>query len=142
MSFSTTVQVRFGDVDRAGIVYYPRIFHYLHLAQEDFFASYIGIPYHRLIEEEGIGFPTVSDSTDFIGVLRHGDLLDIEVFISQVGNSSATFEFRVRQEGAPEVLVRSSQVKVAVNMDTWEKLAIPNRYRKAFEECMGQANLK
>jgi YbgC/YbaW family acyl-CoA thioester hydrolase len=133
--YTTNLRVRFGDVDRAGIVYYPQIFHYLHLAQEDFFAGYVGTPYDRLIEDERIGFPTVSDSTDFLGVLKYGDLLEINVFVSQVGNSSATFEFRVRRQGEEEVLVRSSQVKVAVDMDTWRKVEIPDGYRAAFLKC-------
>jgi 4-hydroxybenzoyl-CoA thioesterase len=120
---------------QSGIVYYPRIFHYLHVAQEDFFAGYIGIPYHRLIEDERLGFPTVSDATDFIKVIRYGDVLEIAVWISRVGSSSVTFEFRVYRQGSDELLARSSQVKVAVNMDTWEKVAIPAAYRQRFADC-------
>ena len=135
MAYKTTLSVRFGDVDKAGIVYYPRIFHYLHVAQEDFFAGRAGIAYHRLIEEERLGFPTVSDSTDFIKPLMYGDTLDILVYISRVGASSVVFEFEIYRSGSAEVLARSSQTKVAVNMDTWEKVAIPEKYRKVFLEC-------
>ena len=135
MAYRTKLVVRFGDVDKAGIVYFPTIFHYLHIAQEDFFAGQIGTPYHRLIEEERIGFPTVQDSTEFFKVIKYGDTLEIAVFISRVGNSSATFEFRVYREGSDELLARSSQVKVAVNMETWEKVSIPDKYRKAFDNC-------
>ena len=135
MAYTTTIAVRFGDVDKAGIVYYPRIFHYLHIAQEDFFAGQAHMPYHRMIEEERIGFPTVSDSTDFIKVIKYGDLLDISVFISHLGRSSVTFEFRVRRRHSPDLLARSSQVKVAVDMDTWEKVAIPEKYREVFASC-------
>jgi 4-hydroxybenzoyl-CoA thioesterase len=135
MAYRTTLPVRFGDVDKAGIVYYPRIFHYLHVAQEDFFAGQVGIAYHRLIEEERLGFPTVSDSTDFIKAIKYGDTLEITVSVSRVGDTSATFEFRVYREGSGELLARSSQVKVAVNMDTWEKVPIPEKYRKILEGC-------
>jgi 4-hydroxybenzoyl-CoA thioesterase len=135
MAYRARLQVRFGDVDRAGIVYYPRIFHYLHVAQEDFFANYAGVAYHRLIEDERMGFPTVSDSTDFYKVIKYGDTLLIDVYISRVGASSVTFEFRVFREGSAELLARSSQVKVAVNMDTWEKVAIPEKYRNLFDGC-------
>jgi len=138
MAYRTTLAVRFGDVDKAGIVYYLRIFHYLHIAQEDFFAGYVGLSYHRLIEEERLGFPTVSDSTDFIKTLKYGDTLEIAVSVSRVGDTSVTFEFRVYRKGSDELLARSSQVKVAVNMDTWEKVAIPDKYRKAFEDCKAE----
>ena len=135
MAYRTEITVRFGDVDKAGIVYYPVIFHYLHIAQEDFFAGYVGIPYHRLIEEERLGFPTVHDSTDFYKPLRYGDTLEITVYISSVGESAATFEFRVRKRGSDQLLASSSEVKVAIDMDTWEKRPIPEKYRKAFLTC-------
>lgn len=139
MAYKTTLPVRFGDVDKAGIVYFPRIFHYMHIAQEDFFAGYVGIPYHRLIEEERLGFPTVSDSTDFIKPLKYGDTLEIIVHISRVGRSSVAFEFEIYRRGSGELLLRSSQTKVAVNMDTWQKVAIPDKYRRIFSECRNLA---
>ena len=37
-----------------------------------------------------------------------------------------------------ELLARSSQVKVAVNMDTWEKVAIPAAYRQRFADCKAE----
>jgi acyl-CoA thioesterase FadM len=52
-----------------------------------------------------------------------------------VGRSSVTFEFRVHRRHSPDLLVRSSQVKVAVNMDTWERVSIPEKYRHLFAAC-------
>lgn len=138
MPYTTTIPVRFGDVDRAGIVYYPVIFHYLHVAQEDFFSEYVGVPYHRLIEEEGLGFPAVTDSTEFYRPFKYGEIVEIRVHISRVGESSVTFEFRLFVEGSDELRARSSQVKVAVRMDTWKKVAIPEKYRAIFRECSGE----
>jgi 4-hydroxybenzoyl-CoA thioesterase len=135
MAYKTTLAVRFGDVDKAGIVYFPRVFHYLHIAQEDFFAGHVGVAYHRLIEDERLGFPTVSDSTDFIKPLKYGDMLEILVYISRVGRSSVVFEFEIYRRGSSEMLVRSSQTKVAVDMDTWGKVTIPDKYRAIFSEC-------
>ncbi len=135
MAYRTTIPVRFGDVDKAGIVYYPVIFHYLHIAQENFFAEYIGVPYHRLIDDERLGFPTVSDSTQFYKPLKYGDMLEIEVHISRVGRSSVIFEFQIYRQGEIELMVRSTETKVAVNMDSWEKMEIPENYREAFDKC-------
>lgn len=138
MPYKTRLTVRFGDVDKAGIVYFPRIFHYMHIAQEEFFAEYVGVPYHQLIEHEGIGFPTVSDATDFVGVIRYGDVLEITVFISRLGDSSATFEFRLHRQATGELLARAAQVKVAVQMETWQKIPIPDRLRESFASCREQ----
>ena len=39
--YEAEVPVRFAEIDRAGIVYYPRWFHYLHVAFEEFCADTI-----------------------------------------------------------------------------------------------------
>ncbi|HKY05336.1 MAG TPA: thioesterase family protein [Blastocatellia bacterium] len=138
MAFKTTVTVRFGDVDRAGIVYYPVIFHYLHIAQEEFFANYVGLPYNRLIEEENLGFPTVTDSSQFFKPIKYGDLVDIVVEIARVGRSSVVFEFGLYRQSTGELLAKSTETKVAVRMDTWEKAEIPEKYRDHFAKCRRQ----
>ena len=50
MAFRSQLKIRFGDIDRAGIVYYPRFMHYFHVALEEFFASELGIGYHVVVE--------------------------------------------------------------------------------------------
>jgi acyl-CoA thioester hydrolase len=91
-----------------------------------------------VIEEDRIGFPTVADSTEFLKAIKYGDTLEIVVFMSRVGQSSVTFEFRVFREGTDELLVRSSIVKVAVNLDTWDKVSIPEKYRDVFNGCQAE----
>ena len=58
MAFRTQVPVRFGDVDHAGIVYYPKFFIYFHEAFEDFFDEN-GVAYHALLNQRHVGFITI-----------------------------------------------------------------------------------
>jgi len=46
MAFVSHLKIRFGDIDRAGIVYYPRFLHYFHVALEEFFTSELEIDGH------------------------------------------------------------------------------------------------
>ena len=43
MAFRSQLKIRFGDIDRAGIVHYPRFMHYFHVALEEFFAGELEI---------------------------------------------------------------------------------------------------
>ena len=43
--FTCEIPVRFGDVDHARIVYYPRFFHFCHVAMEEAFRDALGISY-------------------------------------------------------------------------------------------------
>lgn len=132
MSFSTRITVRFGDTDPAGIVYYPNIFHYFHIALEEFFAARCGLSYQRLIADERIGFPTVNTQAEFFVPIVYGDELDVEIFVSRTGNSSATFQYNARRASDGTLCARATQIHVAMNLDTRRPLPIPEKYRQAF----------
>jgi 4-hydroxybenzoyl-CoA thioesterase len=134
MPFSTRIRVRFGDADPAGLVYYPVIFHYFHIAFEEFFAARCPVAYHRLMAEERIGFPTVNAQTEFFAPLVYGDEVDIEVFVSRWGRTSATFEYSLRRASDGTLCARSTQVQVAMDLDRRRAVPIPDNYRQAFAE--------
>ena len=137
--FSARIEVRFGDADPAGLVYYPIIFHYLHVAMEEFFAARCGISYARLMADERIGFPTVNAQAEFFVPLVYGDEAVVELFVSRVGRSSVTFEYSVKRASDDTLCARATHVQVAMNLDTRRAVAIPDKYRRAFQSAQGQA---
>ena len=132
MPFVTRIMVRFGDADPAGLVYYVNIFHYFHVAMEEFFAARCGTSYQKLMEDERIGFPTVNVLAEFFMPLVYGDEAEVEVSVSRVGESSATFEYSVRRAGDGQLCARATNVQVAMNLDTRRAVPIPDLYRQAF----------
>ncbi|MGH9902009.1 MAG: acyl-CoA thioesterase [Pyrinomonadaceae bacterium] len=132
MPFSTRVTVRFADADPAGLVYYPVIFHYFHVAMEEFFAARCGVSYHKLMEEERVGFPTVNVRAEFFAPLVYGDVAEVEVFVSRVGESSATFEYRVYRAADRVLCACGTLVQVAMNLDARRAVPVPDRLREAF----------
>ncbi len=135
MLFSTRIIVRFGDVDSAGFVYYPRIFHYLHIALEEFFAARCGTAYHHLMSEERTGFPTVNAQTQFFAPLVYGDEIDVSMRVIKVGETSVTFEYDIRRAGDEKLCVRSTQVHAAMNLDTRRAMPISEKYRRLLLEA-------
>lgn len=133
MSFSTRIKVRFGDADPAGLVYYPVIFHYFHIALEEFFAARCGISYDKLIRDERLGFPTVKAEAEFFVPLVYGDEVDVEIFVYKIGRTSAHFEYRAKRVSDSTLCARAKHVQVAMNMDTRRAVPIPEKYREAFE---------
>ncbi len=134
MSFSTRIVVRFGDTDPAGLVYYPNLFHYFHVAMEEFFAARCGISYHRLIEEERVGFPTVNARAEFFLPLVYGDEAIVEVYVSGVGRTSATFEYKIKRASDGALCASARLVQVAMNLDERRAIPINDHYRRAFAE--------
>ncbi len=141
--FTTVIPVRFGDVDPAGIAYYPRIINFLHVALEEFFAGRVGVPYASAIEE-GLLLPTARLEIDFIAPVRFGDALAVTLLIEHVGRTSV----RMRYEGhvkrcrdghwqdQPAFIARS--VVVAVMGSQLQPTPIPDWLRLKLEGSSGQ----
>jgi 4-hydroxybenzoyl-CoA thioesterase len=134
MPFSTRITVRFGDCDPAGLVYYPALFHYCHVAMEEFFGARCGVEYHRLTSESRVGFPTVNARAEFFAPFVYGDVIEAEVWVSRVGNTSAAFEYRLRRASDGELRASATLVQVAMNLDTRRPVPVPEDLRRAFEQ--------
>jgi 4-hydroxybenzoyl-CoA thioesterase len=131
MPYRTSIPVRFGDVDHAGIVYYPRYFIYFHEAFEDFFNE-SGHPYHHVLDDLKVGFPTVHIETDYKVPLRYGDSLDLEVSVTRVGDRSATFRYvGFRHRDGKEACVAHITC-TCVNMTSFESMVWPEFLRDLF----------
>jgi len=133
MPFSARIGVRFGDCDPAGLVYYPVLFHYCHAAMEEFFAARCGVSYPRLMSESRIGFPTVNARAEFFSPLVYGDEVEAEVWVSRVGRTSATFEYRLRRAAGGELCASATLVQVSMDLDERRAVPVPADLRRAFE---------
>jgi 4-hydroxybenzoyl-CoA thioesterase len=127
--YAARLKVRFGDIDHAGIVYYPRFLHYFHVALEELFGERLGVPYHRVIDERRLGLPTVHLEIDFRLPLRFGDEIAVAVAVAAVGRSSITWHYRVtKQDGA--LAAEATMVTVALDMDSFAKTEVPEWLRE------------
>ena len=125
--FSYSTPVRFADVDHAGIVYYPRFFHYFHIAFEELWRTRIGPEaYSQIIDRDRVGFPAVRAECDFKAPLKFGDTAEIEVSIPRLGSKSITFRYRVYRAASNRTLCAEGQVICAVvDLAKFVAVAIP-----------------
>jgi 4-hydroxybenzoyl-CoA thioesterase len=111
------VRVRFGDCDPAGIVYFPRFFHFFHEAMESWFDDVLQVPYAGLIQGRKLGFPAVHTEADFAAPCAFGDEIAVEQRVVGLGRTSLRFAYRVRAHGDPAAPVRLTGATVCVVMD-------------------------
>jgi 4-hydroxybenzoyl-CoA thioesterase len=130
MVFSTQITVNFGDTDPAGLVYFPNIFHYCHIAMERLFEEVCGVSYSKLTGEMQVGFPTAKIDGEFTTPLRYGDVIDIEIAVSEIGNKSLSLSYKVRN-GEGVVSAKVSQVVVAMDLNRHASIAIPDSIRQS-----------
>lgn len=134
VELSVQIPIRFADVDAAGIVYYPRFFHYYHSAFEEFFGLTHGTPYPEWIEKRRVGFPTRHLEADFQAPLRYGQDLSIAIHLPRIGERSVDFHFEAR---TPETAAWARITKVCVDMDTLKPCPLPDDLRPVLEQYGG-----
>ena len=133
MVFEFEKKVRFGEIDEAGIVYYPRFFNFYHLAMEEFFEHAVGTPYATVIKDWKVGFPTVHVQADFFKPLRFGDVMTISLSIVKLGRSSVRMRYRVRRKGETTVAAEAQLTTACVDMTTFRARSIPEQLREVFD---------
>jgi 4-hydroxybenzoyl-CoA thioesterase len=92
---ATTIQVRWSDVDAAGIVFYPRFFEWYDLGCESLFAS-LGLPWPEAFPKYGIvGVPIVESGSRFTAPARYGDELTIRSTVALVKDKTFRMEHTI-----------------------------------------------
>jgi 4-hydroxybenzoyl-CoA thioesterase len=92
---ATTIQVRWSDVDPAGIVFYARFFQWYDLGCEALFAS-LGLPWPEAFPKYGIvGVPIVECGSRFTAPARYGDVLTIRSTVAWVKDKTFRMEHTI-----------------------------------------------
>jgi 4-hydroxybenzoyl-CoA thioesterase len=131
MFFQKRYRYRFGDIDHAGIAYYPALFHYFHCCMEDWWQDGLGTSYPSVMRDEHLGLPAVRIEAEFLRPIRYGDEPDVRLGVLRTGTSSVELGFWMVRGDEPAPLCRARITTVAVDMRTMQSRPLPERWRVA-----------
>jgi len=98
-SHTSTVQVRWGDVDAAGIVFYRRFFEWYDYGCEALFAA-LGLPWPEAFPKYGIvGVPILESGSRFVSPARYGETLAIRSTVAWVKDKTFRMEHEISVDG-------------------------------------------
>ncbi|HNT38477.1 MAG TPA: thioesterase family protein [Rubrivivax sp.] len=126
-------RIRFSDCDPAGIVFYPQYFVMFNGLVEDWVNEGLGLSYHGMVIERGIGLPTVHLDADFKAVSPFGDRVRLQLAVSRLGRSSIGLSVSCVGQEAGDLRIRMNQVLVATSLRTHRAIDIPPELRAAIE---------
>jgi acyl-CoA thioester hydrolase len=86
--------VRWSDVDTAGIIRWSAYVRFIEVAETEFFRG-LGFPYATLFDRLNVWLPRVQLHFDYRNPAKLDELLDVEVWVGRVGNSSIRLEFDI-----------------------------------------------
>lgn len=130
--FVTQQKVRFGDVDPAGIVYFPKIFDLIHEAFEDLWDTHVGKRYYHLVGEEELGFPLIKSDVRFLAPMRFGDRPLVRISAFHVGRTSLGLRYRFEVDDT--LCVDAKMTVCCVKLEQLEPIPIPDEFRARFED--------
>lgn len=130
MSYEYNWKIRFDDIDRAGVLFYPELFRASHRAVEDYMED-IGFQFGEIVEE-GWGMPVVHAEAEYHIPLRYGDLVRIEV-TADPGETSIHFDV-IGYTDNDEVAFEVGETHVTVDMETFETIEVPPELQEALAE--------
>ncbi len=133
-TFAGKQRIGFAHTDPAGVVFYPRYLDMFNNLIEDWFAQDIGQDIRTLVHDRRIGIPAVRIECDFRRPTRLGDLLELQLSVKAMSESSLRLIIDGSVDGAPTV---SALVTLAfVSMDSFETVAAPPDIRESIERYL------
>jgi 4-hydroxybenzoyl-CoA thioesterase len=133
MSWSTRLRYRFGDIDDAGIAYYPKLLHCFHCAFEDWWSDALAHPYPRLLHDDKLGFPAVKLEAEFFAPIRYGDEPLVHLGILRLGSGSVEFGFWMTKGDPAKPACRARILTATVDMAKMAKCTLPQVWRERFQ---------
>lgn len=127
-------RVEFADTDAAGIAHFASFFRYMEEAEHEMLRTAgLGVLHHE-VDGLIVSWPRVAAKCDYRSPARFGDLLSISIWVSRLGNKSATYacEFRLRDRSIAEGELTAACCSID-DAGNASPIAIPPSYAAALE---------
>jgi YbgC/YbaW family acyl-CoA thioester hydrolase len=126
-------EIRFQDIDAAGIIFYPRVLELFHDAYVAFL-EFAGCPLPQVLRAGGWLAPVRHAEADYFKPLRFGDPVRLEICRAHLAETEATLGYRIAREvEGDEVCAVGQVVHTFVDRATFKRTAIPEPVRRALE---------
>ena len=125
-AFITKHQVRFSEIDAAGIVFYPRFIEMINDVIEDWFAGPLQFPFSEMHLGEHVGIPTRTINCEFFAPSYLGDELEFELVVLRLGNSSVSLEIIGSFKGEKRLACNLTFIHAKCVNDKWSSKPLPD----------------
>ena len=123
-------EIRFQDIDAAGIIFYPRVLEMFHDAYAAFLA-FAGSPLREVLRDDTWIAPVRHAEADYFKPLYYGDPVNVEICRAHVTETEAALGYRVVRAPDAEVCVVGQVVHTFVDRSTFKRVTMPECVRNA-----------
>ena len=131
-AFAEEREVRFQDVDAAGLIFYPRVLEYFHDAYVAFL-THAGAPLPAVLAERSWAAPLRHAEARYRKPLRFGDRVEVGLVRAVVEPTEATLGWRLLRLSDVVVCAMGQTSHVFVDAQTFQRREVPEPVRAALE---------
>lgn len=127
-------RVEFCETDAAGIIHFSSLLIYMEQTEHAFLRSLgtsVVVPSPNPAEH-AFGWPRVRVESDFLGVARFEDVLDIALTIEKLGTKSICYSFFITRDGEPIAKGKTTAVCCQIENGKLKGISIPEDLRQKF----------
>ena len=132
MPFKTSRVILFGDCDPAGVIYTPRVAHFVVEAALEFLSCALEAPAARRLFAMGILPPARALSIEFLHPMVWDERIDIEVAVKEIRDHSFSLILAACNTDS-EITFRATITQVCVSPETKHSVLLPDALRTALE---------
>jgi len=136
MPFRTSRVILFGDCDPGGVIYAPRVAHFVVEAGLTFLSNALAGPAARRLFSMNILPPARALSIEFLHPMVWDDTIEIEVSAERVGEHSFTLLVSA-SNGEGNKTFRATITQVTISPETKRPVPLPLELRAALERTQG-----
>lgn len=136
MPFRTSRVILFGDCDPGGVVYAPRVAHFVVEAGLEFLSHALDGPAARRLFSMNILPPARALSIEFLQPMVWDEIIQIDVTVDRVGEHSFTL-LVTASNAKNDKTFRASITQVAISPETKRPVPLPLELRAALDGAQG-----
>ena len=139
-AFKVEREVRFQDVDAAGVIFYPRLLEYFNDAYLALLSS-VGQPLHASLGKSSWVSPVRHAEADFLRPLRFGDAIEVALVAVRTSPdpepTEVTLGYRITKVADGETAAVGQVVHTFVDSKTFKRTLIPDTIVEVYRRLMG-----
>ena len=105
------ITVEWGESDPFGLVYFPRMLAWFNDAEHEFFAQ-AGYPVKQMVEQDRTAFVMGRVNFEFVGPAAYGEIIITRLALSEISNSTLTWECSARRRSDEALVTQGSATRV------------------------------
>ena len=129
-------KIKLHETDAAGILFFSHQLEIVHDAYETLLEK-IGFEFAELIRHKDFFLPIVHAEADYKLPLFVGDVLEIQITVENIGQTSFTFAYRLLN-AKQDVVGTAKTVHVTVDKKTKQKISLPKDMREKIQKLYNE----